>query len=282
LLHDFWDPTNQRYTSGILVTTFNSFTWSGSAVSGETAKVRMSPVNYQQDANDQVILNNVDLAGPSVSPSYSHATAINYGMPDSSAVLNSDGTISLVNFEFEIESNAFTPIASNISVEISYTTTFTEYSPYGSTGGTLYTSALYIGPGSAAGWGMIAENGPGAGNYAYVVQLKTLTWSVLPGTDPTGMVPQFQLSNPARRGGAVVANYNSSLTPAYGSSLTFFDHYTYVFAVNNGKVDANATPVESSGVQLLNLCNFGLTAADASGTHTATATLTYTIATHSL
>jgi hypothetical protein len=150
LLHDFWDPTNQRYTSGILVTTLNSLTWTGSIVTRETATINISPANYQQDANDLLILN-VNLSSGTASPSYDHATAVNYGMPDSSAVLNPDGTISLVDLEFEINSNAFTPIESFIDVTVAYTTVFTEFSPYGSTGGTLYTSTLSIGPGCRRG-----------------------------------------------------------------------------------------------------------------------------------
>ena len=166
---------------------------------------------------------------------------------------------------------------------VEYTTVFTEYSPYGSTGGTLYTAALSVGPGSGANWGMIVADGPGAGvNQALVVQLSTLSWSVLPGHRPDGERAAIPVEQPGQAGRRRVANYNIPLAQTYGRSLTYYDNYTYIFAVNDGKVDANATPVQATGGQLFNLCNFGLTIADASGTDTATATLTYYIATHTL
>jgi hypothetical protein len=36
-----------------------------------------------------------------------------------------------------------------------------------------------------------------------------------------------------------VANYNTPLAQSAGRTLTYFDHYTYIFAVNSGMVDAN-------------------------------------------
>jgi hypothetical protein len=47
-------------------------------------------------------------------------------------------------------------------------------------------------------------------------------------------------------------------------------------------VDANATPVQGTDGPVYNLCNFGLTAADATGTDTASAILIYLIQTATL
>lgn len=276
LLHDFWDNTNKRYKSGVIITTIDKIIWTGTTAAGETATVTVNPPNYQEDCNDQATLRPVIDSISELDAVLKHVTAINYGMPDSSAVLNPDGTISLVDVTFYLNANNFTPIASLISVEIDYSTTFTEYSPYSGIGGTAYTANLAIGNGSAADWGMATY--AAVANYAVlVVQLQTLAWNVLPGEDGGLPTPSFQLRNPARPGGAAVANYNTPLAQSAGRTLTYYDYYTYVFAVNDGKVDANATTVQAPSGTLYDLCNFGLTAPDANSQGTVTATLTYKI-----
>jgi hypothetical protein len=281
LLHDLWDTFHKRYRSGVLVVTITQIYWTGTKGAGETATITINPPNYQQNCNDQITLRPVVTAvssGTPVTPNFKHVTAVNYGMPDSSAVLNPDGTFSLVEVVIELNSNAITPIASLLSVFVTYNLAWHEYSPYSPIEGTGYEADLSIGNGSSTDWGMATVDAT-TGYAALVVQLATLDWSVLPGNNPSGLVPSFQLSNPARPGGATVANYNTALAQSFGRSLTFYDSYTYVFAVNDGKVDANATPVQATDIAIYNLCNFGLTAPDASGTDTATATLTYLILT---
>jgi hypothetical protein len=283
-LHDFWDSTNKRYNSGVLVTTIDTIAWTVSTgKSGETATITIKPTNYQEDCNDQIIYRPAVNASSSISPAFKHVTAINYGQPDSSAELAPDGTISLIDVLVEINANAFTPIGSLMSIAVTYTSTFTVYSPYSPIGGTDYEIPLAIGNGSAADWGMVTVDPPSAGVYqAQVVQLFSLAWNVLPGDSPIGIMPAFQLSNPPRPGGAVVANYSTPLAQSYGRYLAYHDYYTYIFAVNDGKVDANATSVQATDGELFNLCNFGLTAPDASGTDTVNAILTYYIETHTL
>jgi hypothetical protein len=224
LLHDFWDTTNKRYRSGVIVTVITSISWTGTKATGETATVTINAPNYEQDCNDQQIYSPIITSASPMSPNFKHVTAINYGQPDSSAVLGQDGTISLVDVVFDLNANAFTPIASFLTVSVTYTTTFTEYSPYSAiSGGTNFTAPLAIGNGSSADWGM-AINAGTTGYAALVVQLTSLQWSVLPGDAPIGMVPNFQLSNPARQGGAVVANYNTTLAQSFGRTLTYFDY----------------------------------------------------------
>jgi hypothetical protein len=276
LLHDFWDSTNKRYKSGVVVTTIDQVKWTGTTASGETATITAQPPNYQEDCNDQVTLRPDITSVTDVDNLLKHVTAINYGMPDSSAVLEPDGTISLVDVTFYLNANAFTPIASLVSVIVTYTTTFTEISPYSTIGGTSYSADLAIGNGSAADWGM-ATSPVASGFKSIALQLQSLEWSVIPGENSGMLAPSFQLSNPARNGGAVVANYNTPLAQSAGRSLSYHDYYTCIFAVNDGKLDANATPVQAPGGALYDLCNFGLTATDASSQDTATATLTYKV-----
>ena len=40
--------------------------------------------------------------------------------------------------------------------------------------------------------------------------------------------------------------------------LTLAERFTWVFAVNNPKLDANATRIQSTAGPAANLCNFGL------------------------
>src|SRR6516225_7471486 len=82
-LHDFWDSTNQRYNSGVLVTTIDTISWTGTKATGETATITISPTNYQEDCNDQVIVRPIITSGSPLTSAFKHVTAINYGQPDS-------------------------------------------------------------------------------------------------------------------------------------------------------------------------------------------------------
>jgi hypothetical protein len=302
-LRDFWDDTNKRYKSGVVVVTITSITLStadgfgGTAAAtyttGETLAVAIQPPNYNALNDTQYLNSGVQVASGAVlsgAPLYKNVIAVNYGVPGPSATLNPDDTIDFTAIDLVLSSNAFTDITSTFGVVVAGTLTFTEYSPYADTGGTAYELDLTNGPLSyinlaqsyAGAWGMIAAPIQ-AGYAAIVVQLQTLTSGYIPGAAPDMTQPSLTVSNPAQAGGQQLANVRRPIPMDAKKTFTFVDGYTYIFGVNNNLIDANGVQIGSvdigvTGNTAYNLCNAGVQ----SGRGTATAKLAYKTAIHGL
>jgi hypothetical protein len=285
-LRDFWDDTNKRYKSGVMVVTVTSITWTGGAT-GETLSISVQPPNYNALNDTQAIYTPDAAAHAWGGTTYKNVAAVNYGRPGPSAVLEPDGTITLLAVDLALASNAFTDVASTVVVTVAGTATFTEYSPYAAVGGTAKEIDLTAGPlsyvyltaGSAGAWGMVTQDIM-TGYGAVVVQLDSLVTGLIPGT--VGGGAQFQLTNPAQAGGSPLAALDQPVPRAAQKTTAFADNYTYVFAVNNNLIDTNATQVGTPAGTAYNLCNAGVQAAGGNDGDTATAVLSYHLATHTL
>jgi hypothetical protein len=275
-----YDASTGHWKSGYIDTRITDLTWTGSGNANETVRITVRPVNHNACCNEEVEYTPAGNANAwGAATAYRHVTALNYGVPDSSALVEMDQTtISLVECWVELESNDFTDILSSIDLTLTYTATQTDIDVYSATGGTQYTNTVTLAEGADGAWGMATSAELASNVYAAItVQLLNLATTALGGPNSSSFAPMFQLSNPMIGGGQPVAQVGPFAIPfAAQKTITFEDYYAYVFAVNKGKINENAVLVTLPSSDVYNVCTFGLTGR-ARKDDIATAALTYTI-----
>lgn len=278
-VQDFFDSENKRWRSGILVTTISNITWTGTKEAGETVHVEVAPPNYDPVCNVKTTYDPLvtDVTTWFIGMNLVHVAAINYGVPDPSVLFEGNGTITLFNADLELPGGTL----SSIIPTMTYATVFSEYSPYAPiTGSTEYSGALQLGEAGSSDWGMITQDQIADAEGAVIVQFRKLTSSVVeqfPGGTPA---PIFTASNVPRPAGRTMYAPTFELPKSEGRTKYFTDYYTYVFAMNAGLIDANATKVvlPTLSKSVYNLCNFGIEKDPGQSPDLAYATLTYSIA----
>jgi hypothetical protein len=274
---DFWDATNKRWKSGIVTATVSNLTWTGTAGGSEKLNITIQPPNYNQACNNKTVLTPNVSADAWGGSSAHHQVAINYGVPDPSTIIESDGSITLAVVDLALPLSS----SSSITPTMTYEVNFESVDPYSTIAAdddtvlSEFGATLSVDPATPADWGMIGIDLGGADptDGKIVVQLQSLVSSVGVGVIPA---PHFQFSNPARSGNSI-NKIDYQLPNTDSRNLSFKDNFTWVFALNLGKIDANATPVKmSSGSGLLyNVANFGLVGDNLTGQ--ATAMLNYNV-----
>jgi hypothetical protein len=281
---DFWDDTNKRWKSGVVVSTLNSGTtndisWAahsgGAAVATETLAAVIAPPNFN-GANDSDYRNSgLDVNAVAVmNPSYKNACAVNYGRPGPSAEVQADGTIVYTAVDLTLSSNALTDIRSDLDVTVAGTltaTTGTNYDPYADNGGTISKSmTIAAGPlaskyfysdGTALGdVGLIAA--PIAANFtALVLQIQSIVTQYYPGPSGRMYQPVLRIQNPQGQPGAQrLLDWQLPITLSCKSTNTISEvapwmrGFTAVYAVNAGSgktVDANGRQMASLDVAVV-------------------------------
>lgn len=271
----FWDKTEKRYKSGILVTTISDINWTGTEVADEVATVTVQPPNYnpachnksyyQPDVNNDTWNDGMSIV---------LVTAINYGWPGPSARMEQDGTITLNEALIELPPGT----ESSVVATMTYNNVFTEYSPYSTlSGGSSKSATMSIAAESEDAWGMISEDESAGSEGAVIIQLTSLVTSVLEGFPPGGTPPSFELQNSPQLTGGTLASVEFVLPNTVGRTNVFENNYTYLFALNDGKVDANGRPIHlpSQAKILYSLCNFGITKPFGVNSMSVTGVLTY-------
>ncbi len=248
----YWDDTNKRWNSGIAKSVFTSLTWTGTKASGEVLKVTVQPANYQPMCNVRYVDTPLVTAA-SMSSGWEHLTAFNYGVPDPSAQVENDGSITLGYVDVELPPNS----ASSIQVTFVHTPdVLAAVDPYSDLGQTPDT--IYVAVGSdanCASWGQINGNPSDTDSGYGAVQLKTLTTTFV----GDGPAPTFVIGNVPQPYGNKIANVAIPLINATSRPFTFKDNYTWCFAINSGKIDANASPIAGGGGTMqFNMMNLGL------------------------
>jgi hypothetical protein len=254
---DFWDATNKRYKSGFVHVAVASVAFAGTLTSGEKLALSIAPPNYRPNANGRVDDLNRSVTAGTWSGGYDLTTAVNYGLVGPSAAQQPDGSNDLVYVDVALLGGDDGAIASSATATVTYTTTFIEIDPYADLDGDRIDAELFVNrtDGQPA-WGMAAVSVGSGLLGAVALQLTALESTVLappfatPAIFQAGIVPQE--GPPAMR-------YAWPLPATASRVLPLADRYTWVFAANDGKVDANATPVLAGGPGLMaNLCNFGV------------------------
>lgn len=281
------------YKSGLVFATVSNITWTGSPATGETLNISIQPARYNTQCNSQALYTPLVSAGAWGGSTYKNVTAINYGLPGPSAILEPDGTITYLTIDLSLASNAFTDIASSISVTVTGDLDFTPVPTTSPVGGTTYTPQIGIGPeaalaGGLPSWGMATQDLI-SGYLGVAVQLQSLLTRMDAGGLPRLQPTVFQLSNPKSEMGQTIANVRFPIGQGAARQIDFMNTagppitggYTYLFAINDGMVDANATPIQAPAGQQYNLCNFGLTQGPNSQ-DTVSADLTYELLTITL
>jgi hypothetical protein len=250
---DYWDDTNKRFKSGCLKIQITEVADSISGRGGsEKPTLVVRPPHYNAACHSEYRRADGTIA---LAANYNHFVAINYGVPGPSAVLGPDGIGEALCVEVELEPDT----TGSGTFSITYTTTFTEISPYSALGSPNCsgTVSLTLLEGQDAAWSMITVSPTGEDvTDGYVaIQLSTLASTVRPGALPDNP-PSIEVAS----GGAGEPLFASNLSLSDTFSRSFARNFTRVFAINGSKVDANGTTVQVpvDSVSVLNLFNVGL------------------------
>jgi hypothetical protein len=267
----FWDDTNKRWNSGIVQSVIDSLTWTGTKTVGEIVNIVARPANYQPMCNNKTEVAPLATAA-AWGGSFNHYTAVNYGVPDPSAAVESDGSLTLAYVDVELQPNS----TSEIVVTLAHAPAVTSVDPYSDLTGTGYSLSVSLGSTAGdnqASWGQVIGDAIGSSDGYYVAQLNTLTTTYV----GEGVAPSFVFSNAAQPSGSRIASLNLPIINGSSRPFTFKNSYTWCFAVNAGKLDANASPIFPSDGFAYNLANYGLVADSMNSDAVATATLNYTL-----
>lgn len=258
----FYDQTNKRWRSGILDCIISAVTWSGTKEAGEYVHAEVAPPNYDPVANVKTTYDKLTTdATLGSNLGCRHVLDINYGEPDGSCWSEGDGTITILSVDIELPAGT----TSSIIPVMTYTAEFSEYPTTSPISDVItavsYSGSLQLGEKGAADWGMVTQDQLSSAYGAVVVQFTSITSSVVeqfPGGTPS---PIFQVSNSPRNLGRSLYSPNYALPKSQGRTKYLSDWYTYVFAMNNGLISVNATPVSLPTLSktVWDLCNFGIT-----------------------
>lgn len=276
-LSDYWDQTEKRYRSGIIVTTISDINWTGTEDAAEEMDVVVQPPNYHPGCHNRshyepAMNSNTWNDGMAIV----FVTALNYGMPGPSARMEGDETITLVEATLEMPAGT----ESSVAATMTFNNVFTEFSPYASlTSGTAKTATLTMEPEEDQVWGMISHDVSSGSEGCVIVQLTSLVTSVLEGFPPGDVMPMFSLNNTPQTGGQSIAGVNHYLPNSAGRTRAYRDMYTYIFGLNDGKIDANGTPLKMPGLSanIYSLCNFGFQKVSGLNTAEVSGTLSYLV-----
>ncbi len=272
-IRDFYDSTtHDRYKSGYVASVLSQLALTGTFGAGDTLSVLVKPPNYNPGCGHTELKYYPTATGNVFTGlSYTVNTACNYGLPGPSARLEGDQTISYVDVELTL-TPASDASTSSLVPALTYTNTITSIDPYTAIGGSAISGALALYPDTPESW--LTVTYPVTALVAVAVQLASLTATVQQGVPAGSDAPLFVATNVPQSGGQSICNVKMPLGASVARVKTFYDLYTYVFAINNSKVDANGAPVvrPSPGTVEWNLINAGLTKSQFSG-DTASATL---------
>lgn len=275
-----YDETEKRYKSGRWKVQITNVTWAGTEEADELVKLVVQPYNYNPGCNEKATyapLTSADAWGGST---FTHVTAVNYGQPDPSAKVEDDGTVTLAVVDFTLPRGT----TSDVVVTVTYTAVFTAYDVYtaNSSTGTAYTGTVEVKDTKDEAWGLV-NLASGTGPRAIWLQLQSMATDVCEKFPPGQSPANFQYANVPLKAGTKLANGVIPVPKSAARTRTFEKYFSYVFAVNNGKVDANATlvvdGVTSGGVY--HLCSYGLAKSSLSNDVTA-ATLGYRLFTETV
>lgn len=279
--YTYWDATNKRPTSGIFTVTITGITWTGPTVGGaESVYITIRHPNDHRDHNTKTEATYTASDGTVGVINLAHNIAWNYGVPDPSAAVEPDGTVDLLYIEWTPLNIADKNIASEITgstITVTYTLAFTEYSPYSSAGGTALTSVLGVTDQRYGDSGLVYPTTL-SGLTAVVVQLTSLATVVQDNDLKDESTPHFMVRTAPAYGPEAVL-VDQDVSKASAGSVSFNDSYTWVFAVNSAKADANARRITTNQATF-----YGLLKADlwkpTPNDDNVTATLSYNLATH--
>lgn len=278
-LSDAWDATNQRWKCGRWKVQITNVTWAGTEEADEKVDLTVRPANWNPGHNERVQLTPLTSDDAWGGSTFTHVTAVNYGQPDPSAEVESDRTVTLAYVDFRLPNST----TSSVVVTMTYTAVFTEYDAYSvMSSGTAYTGAIGVQDTKNEAWGMVTL-ASGTGPRAVVLQLKSLASDCCEKFPPGQSPANFQYGNMPSAPGTKLSNGVMAVPKSVNRTKTFTNFYTYVFAVNNGKIDANASMVvdgvTSGGVY--HLCSYGLGKSELSNDVTS-ATLAYQLFTEAV
>lgn len=276
-VRDFWDATNFRYKSGYNTVTISDISIAaaagGSEVAGERISVEVKPPNLSQVANSRQLYDQEVDDDAWFGADYILKTAFNYGRPGPSARLEGDNSVSLVDVDIQLQSNALSAVV----VTVTYTLSTSLKDPYGDLGGTSKSRILRVYPDNEAAWGLIGVDAQDAA--AIGIQLQTLATTVQQGVPLGVSPPMLSIQNVPQYGGQQLCDLAFPLGESATRSKTFSDMYTWIWAVNGSRVDCNGTNIElpNDGKTLFNLLNVGLTKNAGLSRDAASALLTYKV-----
>ncbi len=254
---DYWDDTNKRYKSGVVQAIISSVAFSGTFTSGEKLALSIAPPNYRPNCHGRADDLNHAVDAGSWTTGYLLNTAVNYGLLGPSAAPQPDGSNDLIYVDVSLIGDDSGQITSDVTILVTYTVGFTEISPYSTLSTTdTYTDTVALNDFSyPPAWGTVTVGSAYVSSGAAAVQLTNLE-SHVTGDQPGG-APVFVAATMPQVGQPGL-NYSWQVPATVGRSLALADRYTWVFAVNGGRMDAAATPVQELGSGKVSLCNFGL------------------------
>lgn len=245
-----YDQTNKRWESGFTKTTLNSLVFSPALSGSEKAKITVSPPNFNAACHDKT-----EYEGTGLPSTLYHVSAYNYGVYDPSAKLGGDGVYDLVYVDIELPENCVSSTVATLDYSQSGSAYVSPYSSLASpnANGTI---SLDCSEGSESAAALVSVDKPTTPStyigYA-AIQLTSMTTDLIASESPE-MPPRFVLNNAGAPG---LANVEFSIPGGHGNVRTLNHYFTYVFAINNQKVDANGIQVNlpKDSKTVLNLLN---------------------------
>ncbi len=248
------DPTAYEEKWGVLQVTVTQIDWGTGSDSGDYGTVDVRVPQYNPD-NDTILLDHFDLttSGGTESIGQKYFIAVNNGVPGPAAFVEPDGTWDLMHLSFELpEDNELDPL----TVTLTYSVSFTDLTPVSnpSDDGTLdlaidnvkTADSVYITEPASTFSGKCGYVIAQINDLHTVVNDRPDDDTLIDAPSRTDSVPLFTIVNertPVGFGKSLEL-VKHPMTKVSGSKT--YDETLLVFAVNNGKVDGNATNVKAS------------------------------------
>lgn len=249
---DYWDETNKRFKSGIFNLSVTAISWTGTKEAGEILKLKVAPAVFDPACNDK--WEAAPLVTGTQSIALSHNVSLNYGLVGPSSIIGDDGIASTLVLEAELPFETL----SSIVITLTYTLTFTLRDPYSALSGTSKTCNLVLNYESDQVWGMVSTVQVDGYNGDIAIQISSIVSSIFQGENQAVAPVDFHFLNEPLQNGVRLANYQLPLPQLESHTKVIKDWGTYVFAVNNGKIDANAMKIKETDRTVYDLINFGL------------------------
>lgn len=238
---------------GILEVDVTEYSWGSGVDAGDYGTVDLRPAQYTED-NDNILVDAVNLAasGGTTAVGKKYYFAVNDGVVGPAAFRQDDGSYDLLWLKYELpEDNTLEPVA----VTLTFTTTFTEVtvSTNPTDDGTLTLNVNNV---KVSDLGTITKPASDFTNKnGYVVaQINDLHTIVIdrpvdvavPNPVTTDSVPLFRVFNSVtpRSFGSEQRLIQHGTTKVSGSKT--YKEKALVFAINDGKVDGNATNIKAT------------------------------------
>lgn len=239
---------------GIIEVTLTSYTWGSGSTSGDYGNISVAVPNYLED-NDDLIVDNDALtqSGDTVSISQKYYFAVNNGVIGPAAKVNGDGSWDLIHLIYTqpLADNGGANALPPTSATLTYSVAFTDLTPSTTNPANTGTLTLKVNNTKISDSGLVnldSSTYSGANGYVKAwINAMTNTTIDLPSTVinpiPNDLTPYFSV----RTTGSAVPLITSAMSKISGTRT--YSQQMFLFAINNGKVDANGLNIKATTSQ---------------------------------